>query len=294
VGGDKPRRLITVAQLLNLAGHDPNFDLLSSILEFDAFDTASKTSGDFRDFSRVRNNKLALRSPILSEYIIKNILDSDFLMDTMVGVMDRLDVLCDTDFIYGDLMKTFVRFSFLEGYLPSKDRRGFLIRYYESMKLLSRFRREPLFWLQYAIARLALREFDEAKQLFDVAYSFAKSRGYSENRHLDNQFARYWLESRTYSEQYSDYMDAFNRAHQILTKQMLGEPLSYNPYRVAQHYYDFALRRRDVLSSGDRLVVIRACTDILRRIGAAPPRLKTYRAVTECGSKLRDTMKVLA
>jgi hypothetical protein len=290
---DKSRLLVTAAQLLNLAGYDPKFELLSNLLEFDTFAAANRASTEFRDFTRIRNGKLALRSPILSEYIIKNIVDVDFLMDCMVSIMDRLDVLYDTDFIYSELMKTLVRFSFLEGHLPTNDRRGFLIRYYESMKLLVHFQREPLFWLQYAIARLSLREFDEAKQMFDVAYSFAKARGYSENRHLDNQFARYWLESRTFSEKYSDFMEAFNRAHQILTKQMLNEPLSYNPYRIAQHYYDFAVRRRDVLSTGDRMVIVQACLDVLRRISRAQQRLKTYRVVIDAERHLKETVKVL-
>lgn len=287
------RRLLIVAQMIVLAGQPPRFEVMSNILEFDAFKAASQAPGEYREFLRVREDYLSLRSPILSDYIVKNILDSDFLIDTMIDVVTRLDVLSSSESSYDELMKTFVRYSFLERYLPPNQKRDFLIKFYENVKALNKFRQEPLFWLQYAIARLSLREFHEAKLLFDAAYSFAKARGYTENRHINNQYARYLLESRMYSDDYGDFSDAFKQAHKILWGQMVSEPLGYSPYRVAQRYLEFVKIRKDQLSQGDKIFVVRACVDILKKIASAPARLKEYPNVQQCEKYLKQVSTLL-
>jgi hypothetical protein len=287
------RRLIIVAQMLNLAGVAPRFELLSEILEFDTYSVVLKAHGDHRDFLRAKHDTLALRSTILSDYIVKNVIDNSIVIETMIDVVARLDEVYNSDVIFDELMKIFVRYSFLEGYLPGNNRRDLLIRYYENAKVLSRFKSEPLFWLQYAIARLALKEFEEAKLLFDAAYAFSKARRYTENRHLDNQFARFLLESRTYSDSYGDYMDAFNRAHQILVRQMAAESNSYNPYRIAICYYEFAVRRREDMNAGDRVRLQRACAEVLKRINNGSDRLKRYGAVRDCQSRMHETVRML-
>ncbi len=287
------RRLVTCAQMINLAGYQPTFGILGDILDFDCYRAAVSVDSEYREFLKIRQGKLALQSPILSEYIIKKILDGDFLVETMIEILTQLDILGDSDDIYNDLSKTFVRYGFLESFLPQHNKRDLLIKFYENVKILKHMNREPLFWLQYAIARLSLKEFGEAKQLFDVAYSFSRARGYTENRHLDNQYARYLIESRTYSEEYNDFMDAFIKADRILNHQMNAEPLSYNPYRVAINYYEFVIRRRDVLAGPDKLKIVRSCVNILKHIDGGSKRLTSYPAVIECGSVLKATLKVL-
>jgi hypothetical protein len=292
-GITKIRSLIILAQMINLAGLEPRLDLLDEILEFDAYALAHKARAEHREFLKVKHGSIALRSTILSDYIVKNIIDGAYLIDAMIEVVTRLDEIYHNDPVFDELMKIFVRYSFLEGYLPTRNKRDLLIKFFENVKVLNRFRTEPLFWLQYAIARLSLKEFEEAKLLFDAAYSFSKARGYLENRHLDNQFARYLLESRTSADRYHDYMDAFNQAHQILVRQMAAESNSYNPYRVASNYFEFAVRRRDELSSGDRVRVQRACAEVLKRINIGSDRLSRYPAVRQCEYRMRQTVKVL-
>jgi hypothetical protein len=173
----KLRKILILSQLINIAGFQPSFDILSDILEFDAFRVANSSRNEYREFLTIRYGKIALRSSILSDYILKHILEGDFLIETMIEVLTRLDTLADSETIYRELMKVFVRYSFLEPYLPNRNKRDYLIRFYENVKELRQQKREPLFWLQYAIARLSLHEFREAKLLFDAAYSFSKARG---------------------------------------------------------------------------------------------------------------------
>ena len=117
----KLRKILILSQLINIAGFDPSFEILSDILEFDCFRLASN-SRKYREFLTIRDGKIVLRSPILSDYILKHILEGDFLIETMIEVLTRLDTLADSEAIYRELMKVLVRYSFLEPYLPIETR----------------------------------------------------------------------------------------------------------------------------------------------------------------------------
>lgn len=167
------------------------------------------------------------------------------------------------------IFKSFSRFIFVEQAISEKKRLVHMVNYFEGSKELRHSRANPLFWLQYAMCRMSLSQWAEAKRLFDVSYSYSKSLGYRENRHQDNQWARFLLESRTKSNDYADFAQAFNLAHGICIKQMVDEPVSTAPYRVAANYLAFVERRKVDLSVGDLVGVIRSASEILKRYYSA-------------------------
>jgi hypothetical protein len=127
-----------------------------------------------------------------------------------------------------------------------------------------------------------------------VAFSFAKKYGYRENRHLDNQYARFLLESRTNSNEYTDYMTAFNKAHGICVRQMRNEPLSNNPFRVAQNYYAFLDRRLTQLSSGDLVSFFRSCGEVSKflRQRISNKGISSSRIVDDCAKNIAKAIAI--
>ena len=286
---DRVRAVLVLSQLLNLAQVRPDLSLISELLQFDARTAIQDHAAALRDFSLIRNGLITIRSTIFAEYVIQQLVETAFVIDAMTGVMRQLDVLHDNDEQYEYIFKNFARFRFVESAIAQEKRLVHMIKYFEDIKDLAHSRQNPLFWLQYAMCRLSLSQFKEAERLFEVAYALSKKAGYKENRHLNNQFARFLLESRTNSNEYTDFMSAFNRAHGICVKQMADEPSAHNPYNVAQGYRSFLERRSAELKDGDLVAIMRSCAEILRFCSARSSLNERPQAVSHCAAAMRAT-----
>jgi hypothetical protein len=121
--------------------------------------------------------------------------------------------------------------------LPEEGRRASVIRYYESIKNLRGCQTHPLFWLQYAIACLAIEDLDRAGRYFQTAYSLAKDQGW-DTFQIDNHFARYLLSIAVDRLEAKEAMASFREARQIINRQIQSHSRHY-PYRVAKAYQSF-------------------------------------------------------
>lgn len=289
---DRVRAVLISSQLLNLAQVRPDLTLISELVQFDARKAIAEHATQLRDFTLVRGGYLTIRSSVFSDYVIKKLIDTSFVIDVMIRVMRHLDVIHDNDAQYAQIYKNFSRFRFVESAISPEKRLIHMVKYFEDIKELDHSRAHPLFWLQYAMCRMSLSQFREAARLFDVAYAISKRSGFRENRHLNNQWARFLLESRTNSNDYTDYMVAFNEAHRICVKQMIDEPLSNNPYRVAQNYLPFLERRVGDLTVGDLVAIVRSCSEILRQSHARRGRAGHNSMVEQCIVTMRKTSEM--
>ena len=265
-------------------------NLISELTHFDARKAIQIHEAKLRDFAMIRNGNISIRSSIFSQYVLTKLIDTGFVIETMTNCMRNLDIKFDSDAKYEDIFKQFSRFKFVETAIAVEKRLVHMVKYFENIKELDHCRAQPLFWLQYAMCRLSLKQYREAERLFDVAYNYAKRYGYNESRHLDNQYARFLLESRTNSNEYSDYMQAFNKAHAIIIKQMRNEPNSYNPYRVAKNYHLFVERRLEVLQPGDLIGIFRSCKEVSNIGSKNKGSISNGRIVGECLISIQDTL----
>ncbi|RWY73365.1 hypothetical protein [Rhizobium sp. WSM1325] len=263
--------------------------LISELVQFDARKAIGEHAAKLRDFSLIRGGQISIRSSVFSDYVIKKLIETSFVIDVMTKTMRHLDVVHDNDQQYAYIYKNFSRFRFVESAISSDKRLIHMVKYFEDIKDLRHSRSHPLFWLQYAMCRISLSQFKEVERLFDVAYAFSKQSGFRENRHLNNQFARFLLESRTKSNEYTDYMAAFNKAHAICVKQMIDEPQSNNPYRVAQNYFPFLERRISDLEIGDLVGIIRSCSEILKQYRSRSGSVSQNSIVENCAVAMKKT-----
>jgi len=290
---DKIRSVLIISQLLNLAQMRADLSFIGEMIQLDARKIILEHERRLRDFSLIQNGRISIRSSILSEYLLKKVLDTGFVIDVMTKCMYNLDVIYDNDGVYRDVFKSFSRFRFVETAIAVENRLIHMVKYFENIKELSHCREQSLFWLQYAMCRLSLNQYHEASRIFDVAFAYSKKSGYRENRHLNNQYARFLLESRANSDSYTDYMAAFNKAHGIIARQMRDEPNSYNPYRVAQNYFNFIDRRLSQLAIGDLVSIVRSCTEVMQFIAQRErnPNVSNSRIVDDCAKAVRETVE---
>ncbi|MBY5368621.1 hypothetical protein HFO91_18435 [Rhizobium leguminosarum] len=286
---DRIRAVLIASQLLNLAQVRPDLTLISELVQFDARKAIAEHAAHLRDFTLVRGGQITIRSSVFSDYVIKKLIETSIVIDVMIRVMRHLDVIHDNDPQCSYIYKNFSRFRFVESAISAEKRLVHMVKYFEDLKELDHSHAHPLFWLQYAMCRMSLSQFPEAARLFDVAYAISKRSGFRENRHLNNQWARFLLESRTNSNDYTDYMSAFNEAHRICVKQMIDEPLSNNPYRVAQNYLPFLERRVSDLTVGDLVGIVRSCSEVLRQSNARRGRSGHNTMVEQCVVVMKKT-----
>src|SRR5262249_8501255 len=116
---------------------------------------------------------------------------------------------------YFELLKSLTRFNGLQQILPERDPRKAVIRYYESIKSLANTAKQPLFWLQYAIACTVLEEFDRAEAYFSTAYSLAEARDFNAYQ-IDNHFARFILVRAIRAKDEGKCMKSFRQARKLI------------------------------------------------------------------------------
>lgn len=292
VARDQVRAILSLSQFLNLAQVRPSLATISELVGYDAHKAISQHSSNLRDFSLIRNGSISIRSSIFADYVLRRLIDTAFSIDVLISSMHRLDSLHDNDEKYKNLFQNFSRFRFVESAIAAEKRLVHMVNYFETIKVLSHAREHSLFWLQYAMCRLSLSQYREAERLFDVSFSYSKKAGYSDNRHLNNQYARFLLESRTNTNDYSDYISAFNKAHAICIKQLQAEPASQNPYRVIGNYEGFVKRRISELENGDIVSIVRSCVEVAKASVRNKDEIRNTRMVEETLKSVDQTVNV--
>lgn len=286
-------RFIVLAFLLENANIRPTLSIMSEILNKDAWAlTRSKEFSSVGEFLYVRNNEIATRSSIVARFLLRSALKAELILDYIGEFLVRLDSLKRADRRIDSLFKEFQRFSFLEGLVDSPRRRELLIGFYQKIRTIPGCTRNPLFWLQYAIARLSFEQFAEAEVYFKTAYSYA---GDGQNwyfRDIDNHYSRLLLESRTKSEEYDDYYDAFKQAHDKLYSQMIKGDNRHYPYDRAKLYVPFIIARRGKFSAEQLRLFSAACRQILRNLEIVGEELSKNPRVVECRAAMERAIEI--
>ena len=238
------------------------------------------------DFQR---GMIKLRSSVAAQYILKNLIDAHVIVDTLIQMSNAAHVYFDVSPAYRQLRVSLMRFRNIQHIMPERQRRPETIRYYESVKNLSRNRDFPLFWLQYAIACLALEEYDRAKKYFDTAYSLAERSGF-DTYQIDNHYARYLLLEVTARRDYSRAMDSFRQAHIIIGRQCVRytQERPHYPYRVAAFYANFYDAFELIFTTDELTEVTRAIEFILQRIPLLTPVRQHNPYIEKCKKELEQ------
>lgn len=289
-------RLLILTFVFDFLGLQSSTHYLDEILEQNSkrrlYDPKFSNSGEF---IRVSGSKIVSRSSILAEYILNNVIDADTLVMALESFAWRLAEI-KRDHVLNELFKQLLRFPSIEKMLTrsktSKDERGrVIISYFQSLREITYCKRNASFWLHFAMARLNVSDFKNAKLHFSAAKGIAKSA--SEKRDIENHYARYLIQSRTESDEFDDYFEAFQEAHQILLQQMNRTEIHHNPFRQAFRYLEFISFRRNKLSTDQIKAFALACRQVLSSIDNinASSQLARSSVVLECKSNMEKCLE---
>jgi hypothetical protein len=226
---------------------------------------------EFMDFAR---NRVTARSATFAQAVLRDLIPDFTIISVVPSLISRLDRLRSTNSSYKDAVKQLMRFSFIERILSDHQKEEKLISFYEAVRATGVVVAEPQFWLQYAMACMSYQDYENADSHFQTAFGLAGRRKGYDPYQIENQYAKFLLESRTRTSYWSDYFEAFSEAHDIISQQMSTFTEGYYPYRVARLYLDFVEAKNSELSRDQLLRIDHCCGQLLALTENSPKDIK--------------------
>ena len=275
---------ITGLVMLSVLDFHPNFGLLTELLGPDVLNQAKfQRSEAVRQLLDFEYENVRVRSNVVGRHLLKNVIDRSVSLAVLKRMVKRAEELRNK-VVFRVLFRELMRTANVERVLP--DSAGIIVSYYEFVCKLHGARGNPNFWLQYAIANIAMRKYAQAKLKLDTAYSLAGDD--YDTFMLDTTHARWLLEEaceKTRSNREAA-MGVFRKARNFLHPLLASREERYNPFRVAAKYRTFFVQHSAFLNASDRTEIANAAAFVLTRIEALPPERRRQRYIRECRSEL--------
>jgi hypothetical protein len=280
--------VVIATLVLNVLEFAPSIDILLSLCGSAVLEADFKLDVSVREVLDASSGRIRLRSSVAGQFILTQFGDPNVLVSVLTRMAKASDGSARNNHLYFELLKSLTKFNSLQHVFPEHDRKRAFIRYYEAIKDLYFTRKNPLFWLQFAIACTVFEEFDRAEKYFDTAYSLAEKREFNTFQ-IDNHYARFLLMRAIRSKDPTNCMKSFRDARKLIFEQIQTERLHY-PFRVATSIAEFYDTFAASLSPAERQEIGRAAKHISARIDELPKERQDQRYVEECRKAMMHVM----
>lgn len=268
-----------------------------------------RMSSEFRDrLYDVRGGEFKVNSKIFGQYFLRDLVPSSLVLGALTkAIRNALQLgirLSEVDLDEDDAESKGDRFIRTANSFPAPmyvfrniqqivDIEGdfeSVFSFYEEIKRKSRLADDPLFWLQYAIAKLFSGDRASAKSYLDNSYGIAKRTGFKTYQ-IDNQYARWLLESAVSTGITSEAFAAFDEAHRIIVGQMASHEQAHYPFRIAIQYRDYYLHHQHSLDVQQTEFVKNAAQAVLSAAEFAHVELGKRHWVDRCRRALNGLLQ---
>ncbi|MDK0804016.1 SIR2 family protein [Clostridium perfringens] len=282
------RELIIIAfvnRIVDLNLNLENMLLILGIPRLSASITQHKNMNELFSFG---SNEITIKSSIVGYYILQNNKFDLEVVDTLVKMMISINKQTYI-FKYREIMKLLLAFSNLRIILNSKAENFSknVISFYERIKNLEFNKENPFFWLQYAIARMDIKDYKEAKLYLESAYAYAKSKKTQEVYQLDSHKARFLLESTIYYNNYNEAYKNFMEAHSLIYYNSNKPANLHYPLKQAIFYHEFYIKFYELFDETQKGMFLFSCNQIKDKFNEHSNALEK-----EGRSKNRDIQKI--
>ena len=165
---DGGMRMLMALCLLQTIGEQPRIDVASDLLGL-KYDAYRRLMGDsvVRQILNVESGVALFRSTVIASAVLSGIENAKTVTEVVVDCVKEGHRSRKADRYLGRIATELTRFANLERILPMNGKRVALQNFYEELKSVPSIRGDPLFWLQYAMARLSLGDLDLARRYFE-------------------------------------------------------------------------------------------------------------------------------
>lgn len=218
----------TIIMLSILTGHPVKKSIINEILDVQtAYSQKFIQTSLFHELFIDRDDTIVC--PGILPYIIsKKAFSPEYARDNAINLARYAYLHRDKPF-YDYISSLSMRYSFLQKALPDENFLSNSTIFYMKLRTVGGLGSFPLFWLQFAIAKLNYSEFVMAKQYLKSAYQMARRTNFNTYQ-IDNQYARLMLLADD-SIPETPY-ERFCKAEDLLTRQLIDSQDKY-PYHAA-------------------------------------------------------------
>ena len=248
--------------ILEIMNQPLTFSLISEVSLSNAIYSSELTKkSDFIQLFPSKNNKILTRSSLYARNLLKNHFEGIYTVNKLLDITEKFQHSRFNGNIQASIYKALLKFSFIERSLPNDNKTNMLIRYYEQLKSrINSLERTPHFWLQYAMARIAIDDFHNAQNCLDTAY--AKAYEDYDTSYLDAQQSRLWIQLARREHDQNKSMAYFTKAHKLLTN--LND--DQYKYRQVEAYSDFYQEKYNKLSKVNRQTFKAYAQDMVKKL----------------------------
>lgn len=229
----------------------PTYHMVAALTNSNSiFEPSLRQTKIFKQLISTHNDTFIPKSSILAEFILSHFPNPNYLIETLIEIAKNARNKSDSGHIYFSFYKDLASFRRIQHILPSKNnKRENLIQFYEGLKNHVHIeRKNPHFWLQYAIARLTFPENQEnlalAKKHLDNALSLGKSRNNYWTDDIETQIARFYLLNSIHSFEianidlaFNDFQEALKIIKQILRTNRRIKRELFRPLTLIDNFY---------------------------------------------------------
>lgn len=166
--------ILVLAALIKWTGVEVDDDYIQELVGRDIYLELRVAQGDVADLLDARDDKVEMRSALLSEFLIQRIFASKAVLDGCYEITTN-STRRRSDRAHRRLAGELLKFSTLQRFLrfhPSSDEA--LDRHFVRLSRDSAVNDEPLFWLQYSIFRKNSGDIRNARMFLNTGYARAE------------------------------------------------------------------------------------------------------------------------
>ncbi|CAM3314829.1 hypothetical protein HALO32_02490 [Halomonas lysinitropha] len=173
--GDSTLRTAMVSiHLLNIAGQYPDSAFLRAITGGDTYVLASKFREAASEIVHFNGDDLRPHSPIFSEYLSENFFDAEDVVSSIYSIVTE-GVRRKPRRPYQAITSYFMQVTNLKRLVKGSNQSSLLAGLFDQLHRDINVNGEPLFWLQYSILMMDMKELGAAERFLNTAYARASS-----------------------------------------------------------------------------------------------------------------------
>lgn len=232
-----------------------------------------------RELINFDNNEIKVKSSVLAEVLLSEIIDTEIIKDVLVKTFKNFDKHRHSS-EFKRVLKALLSFVNLKKVLNQKSNYKYqeiMVSFFEDIRNCKFCQNNPHYWLQYAILKLDEHDFVVADTFFKNAYSFASKNEDFDTYQIDNHYARYLLNNALEGTNDPQFMQIFKKAHEILIEPSHQKDTKYYPFKVAQNYLPFYQKYEKQMKKADKDFYFNACRTMLEMIDRFVQSMPQYR-----------------
>jgi hypothetical protein len=285
---------VAYASLIKWAGVDVEDSYIQDLANLDIY-AEIRRSGDFAgDFLDAKDDRVEMRSGLLSEYFIQKIFDPRMILSCCYDIVTSA-TRKKIDRGYRRLAAELIKFSTLQKFLRFHVNSEELISsQYERLSHDRDVNAEPLFWLQYAIFMKNIGDIVNARRFLNTGYARASDIKGFKTFQLDTQaLSIYLAEEALSSNPTVEGLDGIIDALRTVTDMISDASHRYHAIDVVGEVPKFVDTRKDALKDAERVALVFELNRASKALGSLTADDQVYTGSAIVRSKLEAAIAAL-